>query len=51
MKRMELKTHGEAAATAISIGAGALEEAGRAAAHSPTGLRVTDESWAEARWS
>jgi len=50
MKTLELETRGDVAATAFSIGAGALEEAGRAVARSPTVLLVTDESLAETPW-
>jgi 3-dehydroquinate synthase len=50
MKRTELKVAGLSGATQLSIGGGALEEAGRAAARYPTVLLVTDESLAETPW-
>lgn len=50
MKRMKLATSGDARTTALSVGLGALEEAGRAAADSPTVLLVTDENVADTPW-
>ena len=50
MKRMELQAPREAGATALSIGVGALEEAGRAAAAFPTVLLVADENVGVTPW-